>query len=341
MRHESQNIDSIERETMRSLILAVLAVAAGLAFLAAPAAADKIELENGDTIDVTIVSETEDSLVVQHPQLGEFTVPRSALKPPTPPNPGLFGTGFMEGWKRGLGAGFGGASGNSQDASANAELSFSKKTDKFRGDFKSTYFYASQNGVRNTNAFSAAYQHDFLLGESPLFIFVAGRYQYDQFQDWEQRISGNGGLGWDIISKKAYDLSARIGVGVARTQGTVQMIPVPAPPAPQQNFLIINRQWTPEGVVGVSGSWRPFEGHEFTADVTYFPNFSDFPEFRLLANAAYQIAIAPIDGLSLKFGMTDEYNDSINTNLPVPGVTPPRLQQKNNLKYYGNLVYEF
>lgn len=326
---------------MRSLLVGAIA----LVLVAGPAAAEKIKLENGDTIDVTIVSESEDSLVVQHPQLGEFTVPRSALKPPDPPEPGLFGTDFMKGWKRSAGFGFGGASGNSNDASINASLAFSREAKTFRGNFNSTYFYATQNGIKNTNAFQMAYQHDFLLGESPFFLFLNGRYQFDEFQDWMHRISGNGGVGYDILRTDDYHLTIEIGAGVARTQGTVQIVPPPLPPNPIQDFLIVNREWKPEGVVGTDASWRPFEGHELTADVTFFPNFKTNSqgqfEFRILANVAYQIAISPIDGLSLKFGLTDEYDESVNTNLPVPNSNPPRLQQKNNLKYFGNLVYEF
>ena len=75
--------------------------------------AEEIQLENGDKMDVKILSEDDDKLVVEHPQLGEMTIPKSDLKKPDPPNPGLFGTQFMEGWARRVGFGFSGASGNS------------------------------------------------------------------------------------------------------------------------------------------------------------------------------------------------------------------------------------
>ena len=41
--------------------------------------------------------------------------------------------------------------------------------------------------------------------------------------------------------------------------------------------------------------------------------------------------------------MQDEYNSKTDTTAPVPGTNtvPPRLQQKNNLKYFGALTYEF
>ncbi len=299
------------------------------------AAAEEIELGNGDKIEVKIIEETEDTLIVEHAQLGRMTVPRSALKPPAPIEPGLFGTKFMEGWKRNIGFGFGGASGNSQDAAINASLGFSREAETFRGVFESGYFYSTQNGIKNTNSFFAGYQHDFLFSESKWFLFGRARYQFDEFQPWENRISASGGVGYDFLKHKKYDLRGEIGAGVAWISNTL-LNPTAIPPTFQS-------RWTPEGVVGLSGSWRPFKGHEFTAGVTYFPDLIDWPEFRLLSLAAYQIAISPIDGLSLKFGMQDEYNSKTDTTATVPGTNtvPPRLQQKNNLKYFGNLVYEF
>ena len=59
-----------------------------------------------------------------------------------------------------------------------------------------------------------------------------------------------------------------------------------------------------------------------------FPDFSDLPEFRLLANANYIVGITQLDGLSLKFGAKNEYDSN------QPG-------DNNNLKYYANIVYDF
>ncbi|HKX46792.1 MAG TPA: DUF481 domain-containing protein [Planctomycetota bacterium] len=298
----------------------VLVWAFALACFASAAAAEKIELANGDVVDVTIVEQTEESLVVEHPQLGRMTVPRSALKPPPPPIPGLFGTKFMEGWTKRIGAGFSGSSGNSNDASFNGALGFDHETKGYRSVFDSAYFYSSQQSVRNKNEFYANYKHDFLLGESGFYLFGQGRYQYDQFQPWLHRFSGNTGAGYDFWRTKSFDLSGELGLGVARTEGT-------------------ENEWKPEGVAGIKGAWRPFEGHEFRFDVTYFPNLENLPEFRLLSNAAYQIAISPIDGLSLLFGLKDEYDDAIDTTLinPITGLP----NEKNNLKYFGQLVYDF
>jgi len=277
-----------------------------------PVLADEIELKNGDKLDVKIIEETDKNLVVEHPQLGRVIISKEDIKPPAPPeppNPGLFGTDFLLGWNRNIGAGISGSDGNSTDMSLNASVNLAREAKTFRGTFASAFFFATNEKETITNEFFANYQHDFLLGESDYFIFIQGRYQYDEFQAWKNRISSSGGLGYQILKREKLSLEAELGFGFSRSWG-------------EEN------QWRPEGVLGVVFVWKPLEGHEFTADATYYPNFSDLPEFRLLANAAYIVGVTQIEGLSLKFGLKNEYDSD-------------QPDMNNNLKYYGNLVYDF
>ena len=295
-------------EMMKRLGLVVLLVFSAVW----SAAADQIELKNGDKLDVQIVEETDKNWVVEHPQLGRMVIPKEDIVPPAPPpppNPGLFGTEFLLGWNRNIGAGISGSDGNSTDMSLNASVNLSREAKTFRGTFASAFFFATNESETITNEFFANYQHDFLLGESDYFIFLQGRYQYDEFQAWKNRISSSTGVGYQIFKRDKISLEGQLGFGFSRSWGD-------------------ENQWRPEGVLGVVFSWKPLEGHEFTADATYYPNFSDLPEFRLLANAAYIVGITQLEGLSLKFGLKNEYD----SNQP---------DMNNNLKYYGNLVYDF
>ncbi|MEE3325957.1 MAG: DUF481 domain-containing protein [Myxococcota bacterium] len=274
-----------------------------------PSMADTVELKNGDKLDVKIVEETDKNLVVEHPQLGKIIIPKDELKPPTPPNPGLFGTEFLLGWNRNVSAGVSGSDGNSRGFSLNASMGLSRSAETYRGNFSSAFFFSTQDSETISNEFFANYQHDFLLGHSDFYIFLQGRYQYDDFQAWKNRISSSTGMGYQIFKRDKLSLDGELGFGFSRSWGD-------------------ENQWRPEGVVGLVFSWKPLEGHELTADVTYYPNFSDLPEFRLLANAAYIVGITQLDGLSLMFGAKNEYDSD------QPG-------DNNNLKYYGNLVYDF
>lgn len=283
----------------------------GFLSLALPlsATADVFELSNGDTIDATVIEETEDTIVVEHPQLGRVVLQRSALKPPALPNPGLFGTQFLEGWSRNIGAGVSGSSGNSSDASVNGSIALSRSANRYRAAFNSSYFYASQEGEPTTNEFFANYQHDFLFQDSPFYVFLQTRYQHDEFQAWRDRITGSGGAGYTLLDRETLQLRGELGAGFSRSWGT-------------------EPGWRPEGLVGLVLEWTPVEGQQLTADLTYYPDFDDLGEYRALANAAYTVAITQLDGLSLKLGIKNEYDSD------QPG-------DNNNLKYYGNLVYDF
>lgn len=277
--------------------------------LAATSWAEKIELENGDELDVKIIEQTDSELVVEHPQLGRMVIPKKDIRFPVEPIPGLFGTSFLKGWTRNVGAGFSGSSGNSSDSSFNASLAAARSTKTFRGAFTSAFFFASKKSSRITNDVFANYQHDFLLSESRFFIFLRSRYQFDQFQAWRHRVSMSTGPGYDIIKTETVSVRGEFGFGFSRTWGT-------------------EREWRPEGVLGASLSWKPFEGHKFSADATYYPDLADLSKFRFLSNAAYTVGITRLERLSLKLGAKNEY-DSKQPN------------HNNNLKYYGNLLYDF
>ena len=74
--------------------------------------------------------------------------------------------------------------------------------------------------------------------------------------------------------------------------------------------------------------WDITEGQTLRGDSTYYPNFNSLPEFRWLTNVNYVIAIGMVDGLKLDLGVKDEYDSEA-------------IGENNNLKYFGNIVYEF
>lgn len=89
--------------------------------------------------------------------------------------------------------------------------------------------------------------------------------------------------------------------------------------------------------------WDFLEGHRFTWDLSYYPNFTDTPNFRILANAAYVVSLVGIEGLALKLGIQDEFNYEVQ-DVPQFGVGPPAVLvdgERNSLNYYGNITYEF
>jgi putative salt-induced outer membrane protein YdiY len=296
------------------------------------ASAEKIVLENGDEIDVEIVGEVEGGKVVEHPQLGRIELPDSAIKPPAPPDPevpGLFGSPVLRGWHRVFGLGLSGSSGVANNFNINASFDVKRETDGYRGLFKSAYFLSQaspdqtvKTQTKTSHEAFVDYNHEFLFAESSFFLFGNARYDYNEFQAYVGRPAGYAGVGYDFINGDTLRFTGKAGGGASYSFGTIDAV-------------------AGEGVVTLDFLWNFLEGHEFTWDVSYYPNFSDTPNFRILANAAYVISLVGVDGLALKLGVQDEFNYEVPD---VPDFKAPTVfvdGERNSLNYYGNITYEF
>ena len=255
----------------------------------------------------------EERLVVEHPVLGRIEIPVAQIKVEVeePEKRGLFGSSVLRGWNRNVAIGFSGSSGNSSEANVNAGLKIHRDTERYRGIFDSGFFYGSKDSVAATQRFFAGYKHDFLIKDSRWFFFGSGQYDYDLFQSWLHRVSGNGGVGYDIIEHEKFDLRGNLGVGVARTWGTDQ-------------------DTKPEGVVGMEFKWIVTEGQTFKADATYYPNLKNSRSSVCSATRATTSRWGCWMVLSLSLGLRDDYTSEVD-----PGF------EENNLNYFGNLVYDF
>jgi len=295
---------------MRAAAAAVLAV--GIAFHGL-ASAETVKLENGDKLEgVTVVEKTDEKWVLEHPVLGRIEVPASQIKPPKPPKPpkpGLFGTSFLAGWTRSASLGFSGSSGVTQENNVNASLELKNKTEHHRDEFVARYFFADANKENTNNEFEARHTHDFLFPGSKWFAFLSGNYKYDEFQAWDHRVIGAGGVGYDFLRDDTYTLSGRLGPGFTVTRGGGD---------DREDF---------NGVAALQGTWALYEGVDWSAEAGYFPVLNDMPDFRALGRTELKLAVGVIEGLSVKAGYSYEY-DSQN-------------EESNDRKYYGALVYDF
>lgn len=317
-----------------------------------PARADKVDLANGDSIEVEIVEETEQGLVVVHEQLGRMEIARSELKPPEPEEPGLFGSSFLRGWSRRVSLGLAGSQGNSQDVSLNSGVRVENDTDTYRGLFEGAYFLAWSTrrqtytvpapggGTvedvviyrdRSTNRGFLRYAHDFKLSESRFYLFGKGRFAYDEFQLWQFRITGNGGVGYSIFKNEAMELRGEIGGGINWSRYPVTFAlqqALIAENATSPNSSVCCKSIKGELTIGLLYDWQITDGQKFSFDFGYFPDVELWSQYRILADIFYEIVLSQRYDLSLALGITDEYD------------TTQRPEQ-NNLQYIAKLVYQF
>jgi putative salt-induced outer membrane protein YdiY len=305
------------------IIVGVLAICCALEGVAAAAT---IELVTGDKLeDVVIVEENELRVVVEHPTFGRLVIPARDIKVPEPEaeaavKPGLFGTWVLRGWTKALSAGFSGSSGVTKENNVNADLQLNNETESHRDAFVARYFYADANSNKTNNEFLARHIHDFLIKNSRLFAYLGGGYKYDEFQIWDHRFTGSGGIGYDIVKNDTFKLTGRAGPGFTVTRGDGEIDASGKKlEADREDF---------NGVAMAMGSWHIAEGLDWTAEMAYLPVLNDLPDFRAVALSEIKVAIGVVEGLSFKVGGSYEY-DSQN------------VSERNDRKYYGNIVYEF
>ncbi len=312
--------------------------------------ADRIELITGEVLRGEIVQRTAEWLVLDHQILGRLEIPAQAVRrvddllpapsspptelvrdtrksqpnpaphtpapPPTPtPEPGPR-------WHSKIEFGFAATEGNSEDA--NLTLAFRSLID--RGfdmyTFDSRYSLRTSRGDRSENKLTAGLLAEWPLSDPRWSYFAQSRYDFDEFQSWDHRITGGVGVGYHLIdingvdpagnARDVFDLRARLGLGLRREFGST------------------NERIQPEGIFGGDLVWQLDSHQRLAAGTTFFPNLDETSEFRVVTNAEWVLDLDTMDGLSLKLGLAHEFQS----------VTDPGIKE-NDLSVYGAFVLDF
>ena len=312
--------------------------------------ADQVTLTTGEVLRGEIVQSTADHLVLDHPILGRLEIPRHAVErvddlpplltdsppataadeakadgPPTPkpvpatPQPEA---SPKPRWDSKLELGFGATGGNSEVANLLLALNSSLDRGYDKYTFDSRYSVRTSRGDRSENKLTAGLLTEWPLPPSRWNYFAQTRYDFDEFQSWETRITAGGGVGYHLIDINdvdnkgtaidVFDLHLKIGAGLRREFGSM------------------NERIQPEGIFGGNLVWQVTKHQRFAAGSTIFPNIEESEEFRVVTNAEWVLKLNTLDGLSLKLGLAHEYQS----------LTDPGIEQ-NDISVYGAFVLDF
>ncbi len=84
----------------------------------------------------------------------------------------------------------------------------------------------------------------------------------------------------------------------------------------------------PEGQVGVDVKWKLSDTDNLTLTNNYFPDFKNTSDFRFVTLMAWNVALDYLEGIGFTTGIENEYDSR-------------RITDKNNLKYFLTLTYDF
>ena len=301
-----------------------------------PAEATVVTLQNGDQLSGAVVSETEREITLHHNVLGVLKIPRNQLrsKPPAPPEtskppeviakptkmapklPGLFGSGFLEGWARRLAVGIKGEDGNDVSMELSFGLDASYRDENDRLVLSSAYYYETEDREKDTSKGHINFVRDWLLPNSEWFYYSYFRYEYDSFKSWKQRVSLSGGPGYDFYRDENLELSSRFGLGASRTWGT-------------------ENEFDPEGQIGLEWTWKPpaLENHSLSSQFIIYPVLNDIGEYRTWIQGKWKIDFDFFRGMGIELGFEHEYESESDKSI--------EGEKYYDLIYYGRFGLDF
>ena len=225
-------------------------------------------------------------------------------------------------WDYKLEFGLIGTHGNSEDLNLRTGVRAERKSESNRLAFDANYRFGTSRGDTSENKWSAGGIIEWPFKGTKWTGFLQGRVESDEFASWDHRITGGAGVQYRLYERKKLgtekasfgelDLTLRGGFGF------------------RQEFGSQKDGFAPEGLLGASSRWYITERMRVNAESTFYPDFRDGGEFRVVSKADWTIDIDQMDGVSFKIGVEHEYDSQVN-----PGLA------HNDVRGYATLVVNF
>jgi putative salt-induced outer membrane protein YdiY len=213
-------------------------------------------------------------------------------------------------WKHEVETGLNGATGNSESISIHVAYSGKYKDEDHGWKFITAYDKAKSDGEVSRNQFYADLLKDWYWNSSPWFAFTQGRYDWDEFKDWDYRLSGSAGAGYEFINDDSWYLVGRIGLGGNKTYGEVDKV------------------FTREATLGLDAAWAISERESVDFKTTFYPSLEEQGEYRNITAFNWRMVMSEQINLAMKIGLLNEYD-----SLADPGT------EKSDFKYNLSLVW--
>ncbi|MCC6580191.1 MAG: DUF481 domain-containing protein [Phycisphaeraceae bacterium] len=308
------------------------------------ALADEVVLKTGDRLIGAVLEQTAEKVTVQHPVLGKLEIPASqvaqvvkegdaqapvpAAPAPTPvaaavaaapksdapalPERESWFDRMRKVWKSHFELGANITSGNSEAVAFYSAFKTTRETKSNTLKLDAAYYRNTSDGTESRDNFTTGLFSEWPIADSRWSVFAQGRYDYDEYQSWLHRLTGAGGLGYDLIKLPKFDFKLRGGAGFAREFGSED-----------ENIK-------PEGLAGFDSHWTITDAQTLAARSMYYPDMGSLGEFRVVSAVEWLVKLSTADGLSLKVAIEHEYQSEVD-----PG------RKNNDLRLISAIVFDF
>ena len=198
-------------------------------------------------------------------------------------------------WDTGLELGLNGSSGTNESLSIRTG-GYVKRESRFSKLDLSTYYNRTTTGGEDTqNNAQFDVRNDWLLDErSPWTLFASTNVFYDEFQAFDVQSNANMGVGYRFVHEPELGMIGRIGAGTSREFG-----------GPDD-------RWVPESLLGFEYNQQLATNQRLTAKLDWFPEWDEVGEYRLVADAGWEIELLQPSNMSLKISANDRFDSTPN-----------------------------
>lgn len=248
------------------------------------------------------------------PSLDEaIKVESMAIAGPTPPpEPSWFEKVFSQ-WKGEVHLGADLSTGTVERSRFRGGFDVHKTYDGHTTAVRTDYAYAQTNDVESENRMVNGLTQDWATGNANLSgVFFRGAGEYDEFRDFDYRLSLAGGGRYQILKDDKTDSLFRIGLSATREFGSIR------------------QEWVPEGAFFLSVSRAINARQKILANIDYYPELEQPSECRVTVRAAWDCLLDEESGLSLRLGAESRYDSRIEA-----------ADDRNDLDIRAELVWRF
>ena len=215
-------------------------------------------------------------------------------------------------WTGSFAAGFNGKAGNSENLDVNFAVNVTRESDFATSNFIGNYFYASSNVATTTDRWFSQFRQEIKLPNPRWSWFNQAAVEIDRFKAYDYRVALHTGLSFKVIDEELRKFKIRFGGGASTEVGGA------------------SEAWNPELQFGADWERKIFESSRIYATVDYFPNVSDFADYRLNSNVGLDVLVDRTRNINFRIFAQNRYDS-----------TPPVGNQESDLDYGAALVVGF
>jgi putative salt-induced outer membrane protein YdiY len=214
-------------------------------------------------------------------------------------------------WNGSFDLGANGSEGNSQSFNLRAGLNMKREAPWNITTLTANYVNTSANSIQTADRLFLDGRYEWLFVGSPWSLYVHETTDYDEFRAFDVRVTADAGVGYDFWKTDLSRFKGRLGPGVSREIGGP------------------NDEWIAELVFGLIYERQISKYQKFNFTVDYFPEITDYTNYRINAQINWEVVLDEINNLSMKIGVVDRYDSTDEGKKP------------NDIDYKTVIVWSF